>query len=220
MDQYIADGLSMEMDMAEDEAAYNEETLDNILAHAKDIIEEQKLIIEISLNLQFKSKKLESLQSELQTILIQSQVHLKKRNSIPIDLINTLASDIENMKSEKTQQLENLNYLLKSVNAKTKQQLSELGEEFWSDKDIVAISKEIQTSDYIIGYAEAASMDSNTDAQIPQEVGNALSVQSIVGFLESHMASELGKTKSQEQTHGIPNDVIMNEKGRKMEDDR
>ena len=215
MDQYVADGSSMETDMAEDKVAYNEETVDNILAHAKDIIEEQKLIIEITENLQLKSKKLESLQSELQKILIQSQARLKKRNSIQIDLINTLASDIENMNSEKTQQIENLNYLLKSVNAKTKQQLGELGEEFWSDKDILAISKEIQTSDYIIGYAEAASMDSNTDAQIPQEVENTISVQTIVGFLESHMASELGKTtKSQEQTFETSNDVVMNEKGR------
>ena len=215
MDQYVADGSSMEMDMAEDKVVYNEETLDNILGLAKDIIEEQKLIIEITENLQLKSKKLESLQSELQTILSQSQVSLKKSNSIPIDLINTLASDIENMKSEKTQQLENLNYLLKSVNAKTKQQLGELGEEFWSDKDILAISKEIQTSDYIIGYAEAASMDSNTDAQIPQEVENTISVQTIVGFLESHMASELGKTtKSQEQTFETSNDVVMHEKGK------
>ena len=57
-------------------------------------------------------------------------------------------------------------------------------------------------------------MDSNTDAQIPQEVENTLSVQSIVGFLESHMASEFGKTKSQEQTYGIPNNVTMNGKGR------
>ena len=95
-----------------------------------------------------------------------------------------------------------------------------MGEEFWSDKDILAISKEIQTSDYIIGYAEAASMDSNTDAQIPQEVENTISVQTIVGFLESHLASELGNTsKSQEQTLEIPNDSIIHEKGKRMGDE-
>ena len=51
MDQYVADGSSMEMDMAGDKVVYNEETLDNILALAKDIIEEQKLLKQMYLKL-------------------------------------------------------------------------------------------------------------------------------------------------------------------------